>query len=469
MTLKTRRYIFFGLFFLFIAFGTGIILYSQGWRLIREGIDFKLQKTGAIYVRSSPQDVLIKINDKTFPSKFNILQSGTLIDNLLPKKYQVTLEKDGYLPWRKDLTVEPALVSKITDIVLVPQEIKKEVFPTNYAVDKFWVSPERYFIFKGGSALYYLKNNTPVKLRGDQFVGFSSDGKNFLSKDSQKKIYYFYQTANLSKVINVNEYFKNIKGETNIEKVVFYKKDSAKLVVQDKKELNIFDWNRPSSKIVSKLPLVDWYSENSDIYYIKKLKIENATSLIPLEEYRLFSFNDVLEKENLISSLSKDLILKEPKIIVLEDKILFSTKDGALYMYLGSDGVRRIAESATGITLSPDKKKFAFFDKNSAIYIYFLKNDFNGINKEEGELISLSLYQKKGGAVKNVSWFDDSYHLIVEYLENGTASLDFTEIDNRSPINVYPLVENFSQFFYEPRLNQFYFNKNKILYYFTIN
>ena len=43
MTLKTRRYIFFGLFFLFIAFGTGIILYSQGWRLIREGIDLMVE------------------------------------------------------------------------------------------------------------------------------------------------------------------------------------------------------------------------------------------------------------------------------------------------------------------------------------------------------------------------------------------------------------------------------------------
>src|SRR3989344_8596314 len=101
MTVKTRRILFYVLFFLFIVFGSALSAYSLGIKL-----DFRtlsLSGTGGIYLKSEPPDAYIFLDGKQVENQDGLLQSGTLIDNLVENFYHVTVTKNGYFDWEKEV------------------------------------------------------------------------------------------------------------------------------------------------------------------------------------------------------------------------------------------------------------------------------------------------------------------------------------------------------------------------------
>lgn len=119
MTRNARRRLFYALLALFLVFGTGIVLYAQGWRF-----DFstgKFGEVGAIYVRSFPDYAQITLNGKPIQSQVGFLSPGTLISNLFPKNYEVGLSVPGYDRWTEKAAVAPMLVTEFKYAVLVPQ------------------------------------------------------------------------------------------------------------------------------------------------------------------------------------------------------------------------------------------------------------------------------------------------------------------------------------------------------------
>jgi hypothetical protein len=106
-------------------------------------------------------------------------------------------------------------------------------------------------------------------------------------------------------------------------------------------------------------------------------------------------------------------------------------------------------------------------DKNGKLNIYFLEDYQRGIRKKADEVINLNFYE--GFAVKNIFWYKDSGHLLVEYINtNGKQKVDFIEVDDKSPINKYALVEGASNSYYEPSLSRLYFTEENNLYFFEI-
>ena len=155
---------------------------------------------------------------------------------------------------------------------------------------------------------------------------------------------------------------------------------------------------------------------------------------------------------------ASQLINQEPsEINAFGNKIAFLTKDGGLYLFdQMSRNFNQIAHSAEKFVFSPDNKKIAFLDRNGKLNIYFLEDYQRGIQKKAGEVISLNFYE--GFAVKNIFWYKDSHHLLVEYISSAdSAYADFIEIDDRLPINKYTLFEGVFNFHYESGLDRFYF------------
>jgi len=95
-----NRIILLGFFILIL---TGVIAYARGYRL-----DFSqktLTSTGILVVSSYPDGAKIYLNGKL---------SGATNSNLTlpPGKYQLEIKKDGYFPWKKNLTIKGELVIK---------------------------------------------------------------------------------------------------------------------------------------------------------------------------------------------------------------------------------------------------------------------------------------------------------------------------------------------------------------------
>ncbi len=118
MTIRSRRILFYGLFALFLVMGTGIAFYAQGWRF--DFMTFKTEKVGAIYVESHPENAEITLNGKPIQNASGFLSHGTLISNLFPKNYILSLKAPGYDAWSENARVAPTLVTEMKYAVLVP-------------------------------------------------------------------------------------------------------------------------------------------------------------------------------------------------------------------------------------------------------------------------------------------------------------------------------------------------------------
>ena len=202
MTLKKRRFLFYFLVIVFAAAGATIIFYSQGWRLTVKNGEWKIQKTGAIYIETKPAGVVIKIDKKIHKDKSGVIQGGTLIRDLLPKKYELEISKNGYLSWQKNIEVKPEFVAEAIGLILIPNEIKSEA--------------------------------VPIRLRGEEFAGWSGNGK-FIIKNTEAGIYYLYDLNDPATVFNATLNFKNLKNNGVIENLAFHPFDSNKLIVETKK------------------------------------------------------------------------------------------------------------------------------------------------------------------------------------------------------------------------------------------
>lgn len=124
MTKKRRRFIFWIFVALFIIASIAIILYAQGWRFDLNSL--KLTRTGGIFIKTSTSEAKIYINDRYIGSTSGILNYTKLIDDLIPKNYNIFIYKEGYYPWNKAVEVKNGLVTELFYVILFPLEIKKD-------------------------------------------------------------------------------------------------------------------------------------------------------------------------------------------------------------------------------------------------------------------------------------------------------------------------------------------------------
>jgi hypothetical protein len=466
MSKKIRRILFYIFLILFILAGLGVIFYCQGWRIIAENCEavklwsckVKLQKTGAVFVETKPKGVIIQIDDEVFQDKSKFIQSGTLITNLPSKNYEIQIKKEGYLDWQKNFKLEPGLVAEIVGVVLIPGNIEKTPVSSSRPINDFWFYSPQKIVFGDKNSLYFLEENSPFKLRGDEVVSWNEDGDKIILKDSKNKTYYLYETNNLSKSLNISAMFNNLKKGALIEDVKFYPTDPNKLIIKEKSGLSLLDTNRIKLESLLEEPLLAWSVKSPIIYFIKETDC-----------YFVGTFNFVVRAQSFITKLPEEIQgLKISEISSFDNKIAILDKGGNFYLFnRGTQNFQKIAHSAEKFIFSPDNKKVAFLDKDGKINIYFLEDYQKGINKKAGEVIGLNFYLKeKGLGVKNLFWYKDSAHLLIEYSDkDGKRKVDFIEVDDRTPTNKYTLIDGFSKFYYDLKSNRLYFIQENNLYF----
>lgn len=427
---------FYGLVLLFIAAGVVVVLYSEGWRLDTENCsltniflcNISLEKTGAVFIQTKPSGVTIKLDGKIFSDKSSLLQSGTLISNLTPKTYHLEVQKDGYLTWKKDLKVRPQLVSEANDIILVPQNITKE-------------------------------SVTARKLRGQKLEGMSNSGDKLIVKDVNSGTYYLYDLNNPTVAFNINVNFDNTAGNDEVvKKTRNHPFDSNKLIVETDGGLYVLDTLRLTFEtVLSTIPTI-WSTQGSNIYYIQRTRNPDSG----LMRYAIYSWNLVIKNNNLVSDLPDNFAvgidLNQIRVAPAEDRIAILDKSGNLYIFDRTDqSLKQISSDVTYFDFSPDSRKIAFTNTGGKLNILFL-GDWNNDNpKKAGDLVQFSLTSQP----TKIEWYKDSYHILIGYADE----LDVTEIDDRPPLNDYPLVQGVADnFHYNESSDYIYFLKNKNLY-----
>jgi hypothetical protein len=151
MTRKTRRIIFYFFVLIFIIFVPLIIFYALGYTFDWE--EKTIVATGGIYLKSAPSGADIYIN--------NIPKGKTtkLIRRLAPKIYDVEITKTDFHSWYKELTVEPELVAKANNILLIPSNPKISLLATESAEYSMFEKKEENLYYLANKILYETKTS----------------------------------------------------------------------------------------------------------------------------------------------------------------------------------------------------------------------------------------------------------------------------------------------------------------------
>jgi len=131
MTPKQQFRYMLGLFAVFLIVIPVIIFYSFGYRVTS---DFKIVKTGGIFISNNESGASVLLNGKLKKSA-GILDKNMLVQNVKPGNYTVKVEKEGYRQWTKYVKVQEQLV-EVCFPLLVPSELEIVEIPRYVPLEK---------------------------------------------------------------------------------------------------------------------------------------------------------------------------------------------------------------------------------------------------------------------------------------------------------------------------------------------
>ena len=116
MNLRIRRVLTALFFLLFLVSAPPIILSTAGYRynLLKN----RLERTGVVFISSKPSNVKIFLNDKEFRSK-----TPTRIKRILPGKYTIRLEREGFHSWKKNIEIRSKETVFLNNIILFKKSV----------------------------------------------------------------------------------------------------------------------------------------------------------------------------------------------------------------------------------------------------------------------------------------------------------------------------------------------------------
>jgi len=387
MTKKTRLILFLIFLILFILIGPVVVLYSQGYRF-----DFEkksLTQTGGFFLKALPKQAEIYINDKLV-KKTDFFFGSALVENLLPKRYKVTVKKEGYHPWEKELEIKEKKVTEAKNIILFPKNPVFNILTKN--VEDFWVSPD------------------------------------------EKKII-LYEKNNEGWVLKLYDLEKNIKSHLIDEKDISQKSTADFLDLE---------WSKDSKEIYLNVGIGE--QEKSFTLKLDKIPpqlIERGITPIPEDIITSQTFNGDIYSLDKFGYLLKngEKITENPFPVKPEIKYelnifpeyIFLKEIDTLYLFNPDlKSFEKFFEGINNLKISPDNKKMVYFS-NSEIWVLFLRENISQPEKKAGQKVFIIRLSEK---IRDVFLLNSDYLIF-----NSGNNLKIVEIDDRDRINIINLAE----------------------------
>lgn len=426
MTKKSRTILFIILTVLFIFSAPAMVLYSQGYRLDLNpptgGI--KITQTGGFYFKVAPKSVQIYLDGK-LKEKTNFLFGSAFIDNLLPKKYEIKIEKNGYHPWQKSLEVREKEVTDAKNIVLIPKNPDFKILAEK--TENFFFSPdEKKIILKKTNGqnwnleIFNTEKNSFKNLIDEQnFNKGKADlldlkwspnsKKNLLSlKIKEKSKYFILDTTEKINLISLDFLGKGIK------EISFSPQNDFEIFFIEKNALFKTDFSQKTAVKPILNNLISYKILGNDIIWL---------------DGEGFIFKSDFSGKKIEALNLKPVVIDpkiEYKIIAGNSSKIFLQKSNALFfLEPGSKSFKEMPGSIKSFKFSSNFKKLAYWN-NYEIRILFL-------NEKIEKSLFLTRFSKKIG---NIFWYTPDYLIF-----NAEGKIKIAEIDDRDGINITDLAK----------------------------
>ena len=444
--LKIYLYICITIFFVLLAI---VLFYSFGYRYdIEKG---ETIQTGAIIIKTIPEDIDIYINDNLFENNnaLNTLLTGYVkVENLNSDEYNIKIKKDGYFDWGKNINVSGGYITELKNIVLLKNNYEKNILlddiTINLNANNIWVNNgKNKIVYRNKNNLNLFDINSKTKSEEIKIIAnfinapfnknesnldfglddiiWSNDDTKIIAKISEDNSVFWYliDFENKNKISDISFIFNEISKVKNkytfdFNKSLFYLKNDT-----------LYEFNY--EKLVSKRILNDiagFLVHGDSLYYFKKDDpVLYVSSLDNLLETKVVStmpdnFNAQLPIRIIRSSNNAYLIL---------------SWFGELYFISKTNETIFINSRAENAYFTNHNERIVYYNNNE-IWIYYIKEKLSQPSKGEFENELITRYSDE---ISNISLYLDEEHLF--YNEGGVFK--FIEFDNRDKVNVFDILE----------------------------
>ncbi len=429
MDRRTRKTIFYSLCLTFLAAGTLVVLYAQGWRLDLES--FRVQKVGGIYLRSFPKDADIFLNDKYVDKKPGLLDSGRFINSLFPKNYKLKLSGTGYMDWAEHVEVSPSLVTELKYAVLIPkgQESAYKGQVRNFSVDNGQL------ITSSGDSLIF----NGKKIKGDKVIFQNGNSRTALTENSAGAYFINYlngdtptSTALASKfasrgiaAANIKEIMKDPGSDNS---AIF--RTASRVFLMNLQTGNI-------SPLASSTQTITGISASPS--WLAWINLDAKTGKSKISFYNRDSAS--VQNETAIPGTAVKISFgKENAVGILQS-------DGSFYIASPDNGLQKTADDARDFTFSKSGNIVALRESQAVeIFAFNSDKDYWRFRLPDAENI------------QRLEWYGDENHLFVVY----PGEIKFLDLKDAGVENFQTAASGYNPS-YDLKANTLYFIKNGTL------
>ncbi len=442
--LATIAFIILSIFFILSAKGY-VFVYDDG---------IKVEKTGMIIVSTNPTGAQIYLDGKN-QSKSTVPFLSTNLNNLKKGKYTLSLEKNGFYKWQKELSVYPEMVTWANYALLFSKnpKVEKTSF-TGKLVGSMDSGDNKSSVLLTQNAdneLIYLVNNSDdsktdifetakmkpeERISGISIIAWSDDRRNLLVRgmkgpDAQ---YYLINTENKSA--------QNISGTflANLDGVKFNPSNSDEAFALEGGILSKINFSSKSLQKFTEQNIIYYtLSQDGNIYYIQQDK--NGTR--SLWQAKTDFTGKAIITDGIPLSDGYDM-----KISSQNQRVALRTKDNTLYLITQEDNKEMLIVMGKDISefeWSPDGNRIIYKNNESV-------KDFELVDykKESREYLITN-----GNGLTKFTWYDND-HLLAEKADGRIEVMDF---DGENEINLASSVPGTNFFFSADNHNINFFSK----------
>ena len=359
------------------------------------------QKTGVLFLEVKPEKASIYINNKSYAEK-----TSARIKNLLPGKYNVKVEKEGYITWDKDLTIYPNTTTFAQYIRLFkndPPTIKL----TEQKIVLFSENENNTIALVTEDNFIYIFNIEKQSFDKISFIDFKPK-KIFLSQNTNKIL---LQTDNDWQLVDIiTKKITSIK--LNISQPVFDNNNTNILYVLSDRGIEKINLATLETTTILEADIINFYIKNNDLYYLNKK--ENNIELI------LTNLNSLQLKE----TVGQLPISQDYTFYPAPDNLLNLTDNKNNILYIFDPDTKIFPEKQTIIS---EVKYLSWHENGSLLFI----NDYEiwTYQKHDGQYIK-NLITRLSSKINHALWFTYDTHLI--YLtDSGLYITEVVTSDNK--------------------------------------
>jgi len=422
MTLKTRRYLYLTFILTFFIITPVISLYAAGYQfsLSRKII----QKTGMLIIDTEPGDARIFLNDKPslslldrLSSKFNkkkildkINKTPAKIKNLKPGEYKVRIEKDGYWPWEKILTVYPGNATFAEDVYLFKNNLPQPIIEG--IVESSCISfDKKYIAIKTTDDLLFFDTKTEISRK----VLIDSPG-------NDSELSWFKNSSRLisgATVVDTKNSLNNLNLESFIPTPASLikpsKQNSNTIYYLSSNKIVAFNISKKSSvDIFSSQGIIDYLISDNNLFIIKNTNNESSLEIINLDNLNIKKIAIPFDQEYSIKDYNNNLLE------------VYDQSHEILYLINPLNQINNLVENINNI------KGYSWINHDKLLYFNNLEIwTLNTVNRSRDLLTRLS------EPIDNVVWHPSNNYIIYS-TKNAIFSL---ELDNREKHNLNKLIE----------------------------